>query len=176
VNFKIPAPVDPLTPDQEKILRSLSDPLKLAYIETVSFSGNRTRPGLAPNTTFELTYGGGVAGDRLQYRFNVTATLIGEDGEPIGNVGTSIVTAFRIPESLEVGDWLIRRISPTAAHMTYPHLREVIQSLAARLGCFGVTLPTLSIEPDKELAALLIASRSSDQEETNQPEERENLE
>jgi hypothetical protein len=114
VNFKIPASADLLTPEQEKTLRSLSDPLKLGYIETVSFSGNRTRSGPAPNTTFELAFGGGVAGDRLQYRFDVTATLIGEDGEPVGNVDTSIVTAFRIPESLEVPNSSAHDISASA--------------------------------------------------------------
>lgn len=152
MNFQIPAPTEPLTPEQGQRISDLLTTMKVAHIEVISFSGERLRPGLAPNTTFDLAIGAGVSDGRLQYRFDTGATLNGEDDQAVGTIKASLLVAFEMPADFEAEPWIVEQIGRTAIHICLPHLREVIQSLATRLGYFGVTMPILVLEANKGLA------------------------
>ena len=143
MSFEIPTPTEPLTPEREAKLLSLMEANEVVNIEVVAFSGQRFRPGAAPNTEYQLAVTVAGTEDRLQYQFDVAATLGGEDAAPVAEVKASIVMGFRLPEGFTLEQWVPDQLSRTALHMGYPHLREAIQSLASRLGYLGVVMPVL---------------------------------
>lgn len=145
MSFRVPAPEE-LSADQRDRLNSLVDAMKVVHIEVVSFSGQRVRPGPAPNSTFQVTIGAGMRDERLVYRFDVAATLNGKDGKEVGKVDVALAATFEMPPEFEPQAWLIERLGGTAVHIAFPHLRENIQSLAARLGYLGVLMPVLVVE------------------------------
>ena len=148
MNLRIERPVNSLTQAQVSQFETLMNLLKLAHIEVVSYSGQRQRPGPAPNTRYNLVFGAGMDTERLHFRFDVEATMMGQDGDPVATVQAAIVVTFQLPEGVTPPDWAIQRISRTATQMVYPHLRETIQSLSTRLGYFGVLLPMAIFEPE----------------------------
>lgn len=117
---------------------------RLRALDTISFAADRLRPGSSPRTEYELGSSFTIEGDTLFIRFDVTATLMGEDDEAVANVRVAQVVAFSF-----AGDppprWIIERFTAmSVSMMVTPNLREAVQSLALRLGYPGVTLPMIT--------------------------------
>ena len=122
--------------------------LQLAGIELVKIHGERTAPGTAAQTRFDLAAGYMQDSGSLQYRYDVTAYFLDETGTPLGNASASALLVAHNVIGTEAT--CIEHFGATSgALMAHPYLREVIASTAQRIGFPGVLLPTIKYQPDQ---------------------------
>lgn len=122
--------------------------LQLAGIELVKIHGERTAPGTATQTRFDLAAGYMQDSGSLQYRYDVAAHFLDEAGAPLGNASASVLLVARDVIATDVA--CIEHFGATSgALMAHPYLREVIASTAQRIGFPGVLLPTIKYQPDQ---------------------------
>ncbi len=116
--------------------------LELAGIELVKINGERTAGGVATQTRFDLTAtymrGEGV----IHYRYEAIAHLVDEHDTVLGNLAASIQVTVR--SDIAVNEACILQFGGTSgALMAHPYLREVVASIAQRIGFPGVLLPMI---------------------------------
>jgi hypothetical protein len=122
--------------------------LELAGIELVKIHGERTAPGAATQTRFDLAAGYTQDSGSLQYRYDVTAHFLDKAGIPLGNASASALLVAHNVIGTDAA--CIEHFGATSgALMAHPYLREVIASTAQRIGFPGVLLPMIKYQPDQ---------------------------
>lgn len=122
--------------------------LQLAGIELVKIHGERTAPGTATQTRFDLAAGYMQDSGSLQYHYDVTAHFLDEAGAPLGNASASVLLVAHDIIATDVA--CIEHFGATSgALMAHPYLREVIASTAQRIGFPSVILPMIKYQPDQ---------------------------
>jgi len=144
----VPNYAEPLVPFSAEEYNAFIHGSQLLGIDTTNLHADRLRPGAAPTTSYELESNFSVVDKSLFLRFECTATLKGDDGEPVAHVRVAMVLAFSFvgPEPSVA---VVQRFTENVGLMMItPNLREAIHSTALRLGYTGVTLPIMKANLD----------------------------
>ena len=121
--------------------------LQLVGIELVKIQGERTSSGTSAQNRFNLSAGYMLAGDKIHYRYDVTAHFLDDAENAVGNASASVlliadgVSAFSPVYFEHFG-------ATSGALMVHPYLREAIASTALRIGFQGILLPMMTYQPD----------------------------
>lgn len=121
--------------------------LVLLEVNTVRLVAEALRPGLSPETTYELRASVATEESHLFLRYDAAASLLGDDGDPVARIETALVLVFRI-DSTPPPEIVEHFGSTSGTLMAHPYLREALQSLSARLGYPGVLLPLRVATPE----------------------------
>lgn len=118
--------------------------VKLGAIEVVRLHAERRLGGIAPQTAYEMGVGWANEGDKIFWRYDVTAHLTDDAGADFGDVQVSVVLTAAHEQS-DVDAACVERFGSTSGvFMTHPYLREAVATTALRLGFPGVTLPMMT--------------------------------
>lgn len=153
MNMKVPWGLSGLSETERSEFNALIKDLEVATIENIAFSGERLKGGPSPVTQHLLAGSTSRGADYFAHRFDAEAKLMGEDGEPVAEIKSSILVTFRVDAEREISTKVLEATGPMALHMAYPHIRESVLSLALRLGFPGVVLPSIVFLPENGAAA-----------------------
>ena len=121
--------------------------LQLTGVELVKIQGERTSPGVSSQNRFGLSAGYMLDGEKIHYRYDVTAHFLDDTGKVLGNASASVllvasgVSAFSATCFECFG-------ATSGALMAHPYLREAIASTAQRIGFPGILLPMMTCQSD----------------------------
>lgn len=121
--------------------------LDVEEIQLVQLSGERQTPGEPANIGYAFGGGFHVDGERLQIKYDVTASILGSEAVVLTEVKASVVIAIRMATP-GTPDCYNRFAGSSGALMAHPYLREIVQSTAARLGHPAVILPIAKVMPE----------------------------
>lgn len=122
--------------------------LQLSGIEVVKIHGERTAPGTASQSRFDLTAGYMQDNGTIHYRYEVTARFLNDAGTALGNASASVLLVTSADAAQDVA--CIEHFgSSSGALMAHPYLREAIASTAQRIGFPGILLPMIKYQPDE---------------------------
>jgi hypothetical protein len=121
--------------------------LQLTGIELVKIQGERTSPGASSQNRFGLSAGYMLDGEKIHYRYDVTAHFLDDTGKVLGNASASVllVASGACTFSAACFD---RFGATSGALMVHPYLREAISSTSQRIGFPGILLPMMTYQPD----------------------------
>lgn len=120
--------------------------LRLTGIELIKVHGERTAPGAASQTRFDLAVGYMLADDAIQYRYDLAAYFLDNDGNDLGNASASVLLVTANAPTTDFA--CIEHFGATSgALMVHPYLREITASTAQRIGFPGVLLPMIKQQP-----------------------------
>jgi len=122
--------------------------MQLGGIELIKIHGERTAPGTASQTRFDLAAGYTQDDGSVHYRYDVTAHFLDETGTSLGNASASVLLIVRDVDAVDVS-CIVRFGATSGALMAHPYLREIIASTAQRIGFSGVLLPMIKQQPDQ---------------------------
>lgn len=123
--------------------------ITLGEIVTTKLSAERTGPGEAGASRFDIQGGVAVEDGTLQCQFTVTAHILTDEDQQIGSVEVVLVTLFGAnPQPSPAAAEQFARTS--AATIAMPYLREAVASAALRVGFPGVTMPLYIAMPSQE--------------------------
>lgn len=120
--------------------------IEIEEIQLVHVSGERKVPGEPTNIGYSLGGGFHMEGERLQLKYDVTASVLGADSVVLSEVKASVVVVLKMatPGTPECYNLFA---GTSGALMVHPYLREVVQSTADRLGHPGLILPVAKAMP-----------------------------
>lgn len=120
--------------------------IEIEEIQLVHVSGERKVAGEPANVGYSLGGGFHVEGERLQLKYDVTASVLGTGSDVLSEIRASVVVVLKLatPGTPECYN-LFAGTSGTL--MVHPYLREIVQSTAARLGHQGLILPMVKAMP-----------------------------
>ena len=122
--------------------------LEIGGIELVKLHGERTAPGVATHTKFNLTASYMLDEAVVHYRYEVTAHFVNDHAAVLGNASASIQITVRT--EYPANEASIEQFGGTSgALMAHPYLREAIASTAQRIGFQGVLLPAIKHQPSE---------------------------
>jgi hypothetical protein len=120
--------------------------LELTGIGIVKVHGERTAPGEATHTRFDLTASYLAEESTVRYRYDMTAHFAAADTAALGSAGAAVLITIRVPEPADPVH--VKQFGATsAARMAHPFLRETIASTAQRIGFPDVLLPLFKPQP-----------------------------
>lgn len=122
--------------------------LQLTGIELVKIHGERTAPGTASQSRFDLTAGYMQDSGAIHYRYDVTAYFLNDAGASLGNASASVLLITSAAAAQDMA--CVEHFGASSgALMAHPYLREAIASTAQRIGFPGVLLPMIKYQPDR---------------------------
>jgi preprotein translocase subunit SecB len=129
--------------------------LRLRHLEVTRLSAQKLAPGPSPETNYQIssTYVQDVENSVLYYRFEVGAQLLGRsDDDVVATVEGTVVAVYEVRDGTDEipPDICEAYGTMSVPFVVHPYLRELVSSTAARLGFFGVTMPTIVIPSDDE--------------------------
>lgn len=119
---------------------------RLEAVEQLRINAERAGQGAVAAVELSITPELAVEDARVLIRYDASAVLQGEDGEPVGTVATVIALAFAYDGPRPDNDVVGRFALTTGMLVAHPYVRESVQSLAARVGFPQVTLPLVPIK------------------------------
>jgi hypothetical protein len=127
---------------------------RLHTVQQVRVFAERYDAGPSPVTNYAVSSSYGVADeqDRVAYRFDVEAMLLGEDEQSqVGRVEGSFVVIYDIAGARSAAPAMLELFGATSVPLVvHPFLREAVANTAARLGFPGVFMPTSVYGPRQD--------------------------
>jgi len=120
--------------------------LEVEAIELVRLTAERTAPGHAVETRFELGAGYRFDESSAQWRYDITAIPTDDTGSELGRLEASIVVAGHTANPPQQ-DCVAHFGQSSGALMAHPYLREAVASTGLRLNFGGLLLPMIKVQP-----------------------------